>query len=90
MFLPSHVMRIHGAKQQREAVKRTPKNQLEPVFEVGAFFGLYACVAQFRGCSSYLLKLMLILFLYLGPQYSWQYQMEDKQTGAQCDRSDMG
>ncbi|CAK9316793.1 unnamed protein product [Citrullus colocynthis] len=33
LFLPSYVMRIHGAKQQREAVKRTPKKQLEPVFE---------------------------------------------------------
>ncbi|XP_057482545.1 DNA-directed RNA polymerase 1, mitochondrial-like [Actinidia eriantha] len=33
LFLPSYIMRIHGAKQQRDAVKRTPKNQLEPVFE---------------------------------------------------------
>ncbi|KAE9615449.1 putative DNA-directed RNA polymerase [Lupinus albus] len=33
LFLPSHVMRIHGAKQQREAVKRAPKSQLEPVYE---------------------------------------------------------
>ncbi|XP_019429435.1 PREDICTED: DNA-directed RNA polymerase 1B, mitochondrial-like [Lupinus angustifolius] len=33
LFLPSHVMRVHGAKQQREAVKRTPKSQLEPVYE---------------------------------------------------------
>ncbi|XP_023542839.1 DNA-directed RNA polymerase 1B, mitochondrial-like [Cucurbita pepo subsp. pepo] len=33
LFLPSYVMRIHGAKQQREAVKRVPKKQLEPVFE---------------------------------------------------------
>uniref|UniRef100_A0A2N9EV15 DNA-directed RNA polymerase n=1 Tax=Fagus sylvatica TaxID=28930 RepID=A0A2N9EV15_FAGSY len=33
LFLPSYVMRTHGAKQQREAVKRTPRKQLEPVFE---------------------------------------------------------
>ncbi|KAB1206594.1 DNA-directed RNA polymerase 1B, mitochondrial [Morella rubra] len=33
LFLPSYVMRTHGAKQQREAVKRTPRTQLEPVFE---------------------------------------------------------
>ncbi|KAL1370451.1 hypothetical protein HN51_000714 [Arachis hypogaea] len=33
LFLPSYVMRIHGAKQQREAVKRAPRCQLEPVFE---------------------------------------------------------
>ncbi|CAL0308037.1 unnamed protein product [Lupinus luteus] len=33
LFLPSHVMRVHGAKQQREAVKRAPKSQLEPVYE---------------------------------------------------------
>ena len=34
LFLPSYVMRTHGARQQREAVKRAPRNQLEPVFEV--------------------------------------------------------
>ncbi|PNY08812.1 DNA-directed RNA polymerase 1B mitochondrial-like [Trifolium pratense] len=33
LFLPSYIMRIHGAKQQRDAVKRAPKNQLDPVFE---------------------------------------------------------
>ncbi|KAM1666154.1 hypothetical protein ACFX1X_045819 [Malus domestica] len=32
-FLPSYVMRTHGAKQQREAIKRTPREQLEPVFK---------------------------------------------------------
>lgn len=36
MFLPSYVMRTHGAKQQRQAVKRAPMNQLEPAFEVRA------------------------------------------------------
>lgn len=35
MFLPSYVMRTHGARQQRETVKRTPRKQLEPIFEVG-------------------------------------------------------
>ncbi|KAH7840574.1 hypothetical protein Vadar_018774 [Vaccinium darrowii] len=33
IFLPSYMMRTHGAKQQRDAVKRTPKKQLEFVFE---------------------------------------------------------
>ncbi|WJX80869.1 DNA-directed RNA polymerase 2, chloroplastic/mitochondrial [Trifolium repens] len=33
LFLPSYVMRTHGVKQQREAVKRAPRKQLEPVFE---------------------------------------------------------
>lgn len=33
LFLPSYIMRTHGAKQQRDVVKRTPKKQLEPVFE---------------------------------------------------------
>ncbi|KAK3222754.1 hypothetical protein Dsin_009779 [Dipteronia sinensis] len=33
LFLPSYVMRTHGARQQRESVRRTPKSQLEPVFE---------------------------------------------------------
>jgi len=27
-------MRTHGARQQREAVKRAPKEQLQSVFEV--------------------------------------------------------
>lgn len=34
LFLPSYIMRTHGAKQQREAVKRVSKKQIEPVFEV--------------------------------------------------------
>ncbi|XP_043692088.1 DNA-directed RNA polymerase 2, chloroplastic/mitochondrial-like isoform X2 [Telopea speciosissima] len=33
LFLPSYVMRTHGARQQREAVKKTPRKHLEPVFE---------------------------------------------------------
>lgn len=33
LFLPSYVMRTHGAKQQRDTVKRTPRKQLEPIFE---------------------------------------------------------
>ncbi|GJV43229.1 DNA-directed RNA polymerase 1, mitochondrial [Tanacetum coccineum] len=32
LYLPSYIMRTHGAKQQRDVVKRTPKKQLEPVF----------------------------------------------------------
>ncbi|XP_058115108.1 DNA-directed RNA polymerase 2, chloroplastic/mitochondrial-like isoform X2 [Magnolia sinica] len=33
LYLPSYVMRTHGARQQREAIKRAPKGQLQPVFE---------------------------------------------------------
>ncbi|KAL0424534.1 UNVERIFIED_CONTAM: DNA-directed RNA polymerase 2, chloroplastic/mitochondrial [Sesamum radiatum] len=33
LYLPSYVMRTHGARQQRESVKRTPAEQLKPVFE---------------------------------------------------------
>ncbi|KAM7464420.1 hypothetical protein LguiA_032541 [Lonicera macranthoides] len=33
LFLPSYIMRTHGAKQQRDAVKRVPRNDIEPVFE---------------------------------------------------------
>ncbi|CAM8999044.1 unnamed protein product [Rhodiola kirilowii] len=33
LYLPSYVMRTHGARQQRQFIKRTPKKQLEPVFE---------------------------------------------------------
>ncbi|KAG4202101.1 hypothetical protein ERO13_A05G315500v2 [Gossypium hirsutum] len=32
-FLPSYVMRTHGAKQQCQTVKRTLRKQLELVFE---------------------------------------------------------
>ncbi|CAN1795031.1 DNA-directed RNA polymerase 2, chloroplastic/mitochondrial [Linum perenne] len=33
LFLPSFLMRIHGSKQQRQVIKRTPREQLSPVFE---------------------------------------------------------
>ncbi|CAH9090948.1 unnamed protein product [Cuscuta europaea] len=33
LYLPSYVMRTHGARQQREAIKRAPRKQLEPVYE---------------------------------------------------------
>ncbi|KAK9676163.1 hypothetical protein RND81_11G058800 [Saponaria officinalis] len=33
LFLPSFIMRTHGARQQRDALKRVPKNQLDTVFE---------------------------------------------------------
>ncbi|KAL3525808.1 hypothetical protein ACH5RR_014180 [Cinchona calisaya] len=33
LFLPSYVMRTHGSRQQREAVKRAPIKQLQPVYE---------------------------------------------------------
>ncbi|KAI3768449.1 hypothetical protein L2E82_19130 [Cichorium intybus] len=33
LFLPSFLMRIHGAKQQREVLKKTPKENLQPVLE---------------------------------------------------------
>ncbi|GJN12900.1 hypothetical protein PR202_ga31225 [Eleusine coracana subsp. coracana] len=33
LFLPSYVMRTHGARQQREAVKKAPAEQMQSVFE---------------------------------------------------------
>ncbi|XP_048128628.1 DNA-directed RNA polymerase 2B, chloroplastic/mitochondrial isoform X2 [Rhodamnia argentea] len=33
LFLPSSAMRTHGVRQQREAFKRAPLQQLQPVFE---------------------------------------------------------
>ncbi|MQM13001.1 hypothetical protein Taro_045922, partial [Colocasia esculenta] len=33
LFLPSYIMRTHGSRQQREAVKRAPKNQMQAVYE---------------------------------------------------------
>ncbi|XP_051204605.1 DNA-directed RNA polymerase 3B, chloroplastic [Lolium perenne] len=33
LFLPSYVMRTHGAKDQKEAIKRVPRKQLRKVFE---------------------------------------------------------
>jgi hypothetical protein len=42
LFLPSYVMRTHGARQQREAVKRAPKEQMQSVFEVQSLVS-YLC-----------------------------------------------
>ncbi|XP_044505742.1 DNA-directed RNA polymerase 2, chloroplastic/mitochondrial-like isoform X2 [Mangifera indica] len=33
LFFPSYVMRVHGVRQQREAVKRAPRKQLQPIYE---------------------------------------------------------
>ncbi|KAL3640220.1 DNA-directed RNA polymerase 2, chloroplastic/mitochondrial [Castilleja foliolosa] len=33
LYLPSYVMRTHGARQQRESVRRASRQQLKPVFE---------------------------------------------------------
>ncbi|XP_010943346.1 DNA-directed RNA polymerase 2B, chloroplastic/mitochondrial isoform X2 [Elaeis guineensis] len=33
LFLPSYVMRTHGSRQQRAAVKRAPREQMQLVFE---------------------------------------------------------
>ncbi|CAI9109927.1 OLC1v1009869C1 [Oldenlandia corymbosa var. corymbosa] len=33
LYLPSYVMRTHGARHQREAVKKTPFKQMQPVYE---------------------------------------------------------
>ncbi|XP_028550491.1 DNA-directed RNA polymerase 2B, chloroplastic/mitochondrial isoform X1 [Dendrobium catenatum] len=33
LFLPSYIMRTHGCRQQREAFKRTSRDQLQPIFE---------------------------------------------------------
>ncbi|KAF6144774.1 hypothetical protein GIB67_016848 [Kingdonia uniflora] len=33
LFLPSYVMRTHGAQQQQDAIKSTPKKQMGKVFE---------------------------------------------------------
>ncbi|VFQ85465.1 unnamed protein product [Cuscuta campestris] len=33
LFLPSYIMRTHGAKQQRDTIKRVPTNQLTQVFQ---------------------------------------------------------
>lgn len=34
LFLSSYIMRTHGARQQREAIKRAPRQQMQAVFEV--------------------------------------------------------
>ncbi|KAF9615659.1 hypothetical protein IFM89_025609 [Coptis chinensis] len=38
LFLPSYVMRTHGARQQQDAMKSVPRKQMEKVFEVASFF----------------------------------------------------
>ena len=34
LFLPSNVMRIHGSRKQQEAMRKTPPQQMQKVFEV--------------------------------------------------------
>ncbi|KAJ3698257.1 hypothetical protein LUZ61_001962 [Rhynchospora tenuis] len=33
LFLPAKIMRTHGARQQREAIKRAPKKQMQQIFD---------------------------------------------------------
>ncbi|XP_074589982.1 DNA-directed RNA polymerase 2, chloroplastic/mitochondrial-like [Curcuma longa] len=33
LFLPSYIMRTHGSRKQREAVKRAPREQMQTIFE---------------------------------------------------------
>ncbi|KAH9295327.1 hypothetical protein KI387_038915, partial [Taxus chinensis] len=40
IFLPSSVMRIHGAKQQRDAIKSVPMKQIEKVYKALDVLGL--------------------------------------------------
>ncbi|KVH92612.1 hypothetical protein Ccrd_005344 [Cynara cardunculus var. scolymus] len=65
LFLPSSIMRIHGAKQQREVLKRTPKENLQPALDtlgitkwrvnkrvlavVDRIWSDGGCLADFRG-----------------------------------------
>ncbi|CAL9063119.1 unnamed protein product [Musa banksii] len=44
LFLPSYIMRTHGSRQQREAVRRAPREQMQAIFELAhicfvIFFG---------------------------------------------------
>jgi DNA-directed RNA polymerase len=34
LFLPSYIMRTHGVKDQKDAIKSVPRKQLRKVFEV--------------------------------------------------------
>lgn len=70
-------MRIHGSKQQREAVKRAPREQLEPVFKVCIFTNLlflYGTKKHEESVDSRFEKILCASLL--GPGYSWEYQME--------------
>ncbi|GLJ29375.1 hypothetical protein SUGI_0579240 [Cryptomeria japonica] len=40
IFLPSSVMRVHGAKQQREAIKNVPTKQIKEVYKALNVLGL--------------------------------------------------
>lgn len=56
LFLPSYIMRIHGAKQQREVLKGTPKENLQPVFDVSIdpFLIFIFSFYSFFNCSVFL------------------------------------
>lgn len=48
-------MRTHGARQQRDTVKRAPREQLKPVFEVCnfLFFGKESLIFTFKYTCSF-------------------------------------
>lgn len=54
-------MRTHGAKQQREAVKRAPKGQLDPVFEVGTFL-MFVHLYPSHGPKLIVLEIIPVLY----------------------------
>lgn len=69
--------RIHGARQQRETLKRTPIEQLKPIFEVSASLIPNAnkgIVDVLHNC----------LFMLLGIGYPWKHQMESEQESSKC------
>lgn len=70
LFLASYIMKTHGAKQQRDALKSAPKAQLKPVFEVRryCFFTYFKWVKQIQFLISVVFDGRL-----LGPGYAWKY-----------------
>jgi len=60
-------MRIHGAKQQREAVKRATKNQLNPIFEVWIFFLKLCFSNSVHGLLLMVVEINSGIVLLLGP-----------------------
>lgn len=54
-------MRTHGARQQRETVKRTPREQLKPVFEVRFIYIPDFAEREIKGLLMFYIKIVSVV-----------------------------
>lgn len=103
-FWRSIIMKTHGAKQQFTILKRTPKEQLEPVFKVWVSLPLlrvyvawayWMLKAEVRIGKLWILCCIkrwvhVIPFVHSGIRYARKHQMENKQKGVKFGGQNLG